>query len=238
MVGAVFIVVYAPDSQKQLTMELLEHYMMEPIFLVFIVCILLAITGLFLLDDHYKKRYVIFYILICSLCGSLTVMCVKGVSTALVLTITGEGHPFESLLPWLMLLTLLGTTIVQIRILNLAMIHFGASEVVPVYYVLFTFCSVVGGMVLYKEYHNFSPLFLVGIIITFTGVFLITFADKEEDRSYRSEVFRGVPEELAVAEREGLLPSEDPARQQFEMPHQADGKQARGAGPRFLASEL
>ena len=42
----------------------------------------------------------------------------------------------------------------QIRILNLAMMHFGASEVVPVYYVLFTLGSVLGGMVLYKEYHQ------------------------------------------------------------------------------------
>ena len=41
------------------------------------------------LDDYYKKKYVVFYILICSLCGSLTVMCVKGVSTALILTLSG-----------------------------------------------------------------------------------------------------------------------------------------------------
>ena len=48
IIGAVFIVVYAPDSQKQLTMELLEQYMLEPSFIAFILCILLAITGLFL----------------------------------------------------------------------------------------------------------------------------------------------------------------------------------------------
>jgi len=48
IIGAVFIVVYAPDSQKQLTMELLEQYMLEPAFIAFILCILLAITGLFL----------------------------------------------------------------------------------------------------------------------------------------------------------------------------------------------
>jgi drug/metabolite transporter (DMT)-like permease len=109
IIGAVFIMVYAPDSQKQLTMELLELYMLQPSFIVFIICILLAITGLFLLDDHYKKKYVVFYILICSLCGSLTVMCVKGVSTALVLTITGQGHPFGHVIPWIMLITLLGS---------------------------------------------------------------------------------------------------------------------------------
>ena len=49
----------------------------------------LAHTHTHRLDDYYKKKYVVFYILICSLCGSLTVMCVKGVSTALILTISG-----------------------------------------------------------------------------------------------------------------------------------------------------
>ncbi len=48
LIGAVFIVTYAPDSQKQLTMELLEQYMMEPSFVVFIICILLSIAGLFM----------------------------------------------------------------------------------------------------------------------------------------------------------------------------------------------
>ena len=38
LIGAVFIVTYAPDSQKQLTMELLETYMMEPSLIAFIIC--------------------------------------------------------------------------------------------------------------------------------------------------------------------------------------------------------
>lgn len=74
------------------------------------------------------------------------------------------------------------------KYLNLAMINFGASEVVPVYYVMFTFWSILGGMVLYKEYHQNCPegnpechytlWFLLGCAITFSGVYLITFASK------------------------------------------------------------
>ena len=265
IIGAVFIVIYAPDSQKQLTMDLLEQYMMESSFIVFILGIVLAIVGLFLLDEEYKRKYVIFYVLICSLCGSLTVMCVKGVSTALVLTMNGAGHPFANILPWVLLCVLLVTTVVQIRILNLAMMHFGASEVVPVYYVLFTFCSVVGGMVLYKEYHVHCPageeycnnliLFLFGIVVTFAGVFLITFAKHEDsgrrgsgagNREYLSrEGSAHRDAELADAEREGLL-SEAPfdTHSGLQIPpllpsprHQHD-LAGRGAGPRFLASEL
>ena len=36
----------------------------------------------------------------------------------------------------------MSTAVVQLKYLNLAMMHFGASEVVPVYYVLFTFFSI------------------------------------------------------------------------------------------------
>lgn len=252
LIGAVFIVTYAPDSQKQLTMELLEQYMMEPSFIVFIICILLSIAALFMLDDYYKKKYVVFYILICSLCGSLTVMCVKGVSTALILTISGQANPFSSLLPWLMCAVLAGTTVIQIRILNLAMMHFGASEVVPVYYVLFTLGSVLGGMVLYKEYHQHcapgveqcynTVLFLFGIAVTFSGVFFITFANKDEDQRQRGEALLAAHEdEMYVAECQGLLTSHDLERQQMDDSREGAGagqRATRGSGPRFLASEL
>ena len=56
LIGAVFIVTYAPDSQKQLTMELLETYMMEPSLIAFIICILLAIAGLFMYPETQPPR--------------------------------------------------------------------------------------------------------------------------------------------------------------------------------------
>jgi magnesium transporter len=128
ILGAVLIVVYAPSSDKQLTMDVLEQYMSEAGFIVFVICILVALLFLFLLRDSVKRRYVVVYVLICSLTGSLTVMCVKGVSTALILTFQGHGQ-FDHVLPWIMLITTIGTLLVQLRYLNLAMMHFGASEV-------------------------------------------------------------------------------------------------------------
>mmetsp|Transcript_82738 Transcript_82738/g.221891 ORF Transcript_82738/g.221891 Transcript_82738/m.221891 type:complete len:105 (-) Transcript_82738:55-369(-) len=68
------------------------------------------------------------------------------------------------------------------------MMSFGASEVVPVYYVMFTLASIIGGMVLYKEFDQHCPdnnpdchytlLFLLGCAVTFTGVYLIAFNNK------------------------------------------------------------
>mmetsp|Transcript_15143 Transcript_15143/g.35950 ORF Transcript_15143/g.35950 Transcript_15143/m.35950 type:complete len:116 (+) Transcript_15143:715-1062(+) len=65
----------------------------------------------------------------------------------------------------------------QMNFLNKAMITFGASEVVPVYYVTFNLCSIAAGMLLYREYkfqsNAFIGLFLLGVAVTFAGVFLI-----------------------------------------------------------------
>jgi hypothetical protein len=54
--------------------------------------IVLPMLVLFSLKDSIKKRYVVVYTLICSLTGALTVMCIKGVSTALVLTLQVHTH--------------------------------------------------------------------------------------------------------------------------------------------------
>eukprot|EP00293_Proteomonas_sulcata_P006623 CAMPEP_0184329616 /NCGR_PEP_ID=MMETSP1049-20130417/144247_1 /TAXON_ID=77928 /ORGANISM="Proteomonas sulcata, Strain CCMP704" /LENGTH=467 /DNA_ID=CAMNT_0026651999 /DNA_START=27 /DNA_END=1430 /DNA_ORIENTATION=+ len=206
ILGSVLIVTYAPGSDKELTMEILEQYMSQGSFLVFLIFIILTVIGLFMINEEYKKKYVVVYVLICSLLGCITVMCVKGVSTALIRTLSGD-FAFGHLLPWILTFTLLGTTVIQIRILNQAMINFGASEVVPVYYVLFTFCSIVGGMVLYKEYHQHCPdnepnchrtlLFFLGCVTTFSGVFLITFGEK-------------TTEEAVPDEREALLSDQPP----------------------------
>ncbi len=47
---------------------------------------------------------------------------------------------------------MLATAMSQVRFLNMAMAHFGTSQVVPVYYVLFTLASVLGGIIMYREF--------------------------------------------------------------------------------------
>lgn len=92
----------AQGSDEQLTMDLLEKYMMEKSFIAYIFCLVASITSLFATRDAHKKRYVVIYVLICSMTGSITVMCVKGVSTALILTFQGHNQ-FIYFVPWMLL---------------------------------------------------------------------------------------------------------------------------------------
>jgi len=179
IVGSCFVVLFAPTSDHQLNMSRLADYMTDPVFLSFLAAILAAFAYLYRLPLRVQQGNVIIYVLMCSLMGAITVSCTKGLSTALILTVSGSSHDqFSSLLPWLLLCVICSTMVVQIKYLNLAMISFGASEVVPVYYVTFTFCSVMAGVILFKEYHETSPLhallFVLGVAVTFGGVYLIT----------------------------------------------------------------
>jgi len=89
-------------SDEQLTMDLLEKYMMEKTFIAYMFCLVACITSLFATKETHKKRYVVIYVLICSMTGSITVMCVKGVSTALILTFEGHNQ-FIYFVPWMLL---------------------------------------------------------------------------------------------------------------------------------------
>ena len=60
----------------------------------------------------------------------------------------------------------------------MAMAHFGTSQVVPVYYVLFTLASVMGGIIMYREFTSMKAAqilaFFCSVAITFIGVYLVT----------------------------------------------------------------
>ena len=100
---------------------------------------------------EYGHVHVGYYVLLCSLLGSVTVMACKGVSTFLTLWICcGGAMPFGEPVLYLLALVLAATAVLQIRYLNTAMERFGNTETVPVYYVLFTVCTIIGSNVLYK----------------------------------------------------------------------------------------
>ena len=77
-----------------------------------------------------------------------------------------------------MFIVILVTAAIQVRDINRALMRYGTSQVMPVYYVLFTLASICGSVVLYHEFAVVSGsrrlIFLAGCCITFFGVILIT----------------------------------------------------------------
>lgn len=90
--------------------------------------------------------------------------------------------------------------------------NFGNVETIPVFYVLFTLCTIVSSNFLYRDFQQQSAAsiaaFCAGCGLTFLGVFLITSARHDERRSAPSR--HGSKEEAAGgdAKRAALLASE------------------------------
>ena len=105
-------------------------------------------------------------------------MATKGLSVSVRMTMLGEENAFSSWITYALLAVMLVTAMYQVKFLNQAMAHFGTSQVVPVYYVLFTLASVLGGIIMYREFTTMLPgqivAFFGSICVTFLGVYLVT----------------------------------------------------------------
>eukprot|EP00003_Mantamonas_plastica_P029202 TRINITY_DN687_c1_g1_i2.p1 TRINITY_DN687_c1_g1~~TRINITY_DN687_c1_g1_i2.p1 ORF type:complete len:463 (+),score=138.78 TRINITY_DN687_c1_g1_i2:139-1389(+) len=178
VVGTTIIVIASPDKDPDITAATLLDYMSSAIFILYLIGIMAGIGYLLHLSKQgMADKYVIVNIGICSLIGSITVMSSKGVSTFLRLTIGGHSQLNQPIFYFLVLIAA-ATAVLQVRFLNKAMEKFGSTEVVPVFYVTFTMCSIAGGIVLYREFAKIGFIQLVGFFIgcccTFAGVYLIT----------------------------------------------------------------
>ena len=162
-----------------------------------LVLVLVVVVGCFTLANpfnyHYllprelAKRHVVFYCMICSLLGVITVASAKGIATAIEQTVGGDAGMFlnadTSWLTYVLIVSVIASNLLQLYFLNVVLAHFEASVVVPVYYIFFTSVSIATGMILFHE-TVFEPfarsvlLFVLGVLMAFAGVYLV---DKQSD---------------------------------------------------------
>lgn len=147
------------------------------------VAYLSAVVGgvavLLLLEPSLGHRFLLVNILICSLLGSITVLCSSATSKFLAQLTTGSSQAvLRSPVPYLVLPVLATTAVLQVRYLNKAMAHFHSTQVVPTYYILFTLASISGGGIVLQDFWRFERTsalgFSAGAALCFGGVGLIT----------------------------------------------------------------
>lgn len=136
-----------------------------------------------------REGAVIWNCILCGLMGAITVSASKGVSTALNQGFSGNPDMFVRgnicWLTYVLIIAAVGSIMQQLKYLNEALMHFGSSQVVPVYYVVFTSITISAGMVLFLEL-LFKPmalgiaLFSVGVFMAFFGVYLIATVHGDE----------------------------------------------------------
>lgn len=92
---------------------------------------------------------------------------------------------FTTPVTYVLIIILLGTAIMQVRYVNKALQRFESTQVIPIQFVIFTLCVILGSAVLYRDFEHTNTeqafKFVGGCILTFFGVFLITSGRESND---------------------------------------------------------
>lgn len=146
-------------------------------FIAFAVCIVVSSLALILfVAPRYGQKNVLVYILICSVIGSLSVSCVKGLGIGIKELFAGTAVLKEPLF-WALLICLVICISIQISYLNKALDIFNTSIVTPIYYVFFTVSVMACSAILFKEWLRMSTDGAAGTVSGFLtiiiGIFLL-----------------------------------------------------------------
>ncbi|KAI9314474.1 magnesium transporter [Dichotomocladium elegans] len=93
LIGAVIIILHAPEDPQVDSVEELVSYMIQPGFLVYSVAVVVTtVIMIWKVVPRWGKKKVMVYVTICSLVGSLSVMAIKAFGIAVRLTIEGNNQ--------------------------------------------------------------------------------------------------------------------------------------------------
>jgi drug/metabolite transporter (DMT)-like permease len=172
--GSAIIAATTSMHEEYLDAELFMRYVRAPLFICYGLLLLLIIAAIYACRKRYGRRYPWYYVLLCSLIGSITVMSAKGLSSFFNSWAYGGSSPFTHLTAYILAAVLGLTAVLQVRFLNVAMQLFGNQETVPLFYVLFTLCTITASSVLYRDFDDETAAqvfgFALGCLVTFAGM--------------------------------------------------------------------
>lgn len=183
------------DVWKAITTMEFEVYMA-------VSCSLIAL--LMWASPRYGNRTILIDLGLVGLLGGYTALSTKGVSSMLSSTFLGA---FTTPVTYVLVLVLVFTAVMQVRYVNRALQRFDSTQVIPIQFVTFTLCVIIGSAVLYRDFERTTARqaakFVGGCLLTFFGVFLITTGRPPHDHD--DEVLsdeEGVEETINLTEQE------------------------------------
>jgi len=179
ILGSTVMVIHAPKEESVNDLKELGTMMIDPGFLVYTAIALSISLGLIIkVAPKYGQTNVLVYIVICSLLGSFSVACVKGVGLVIKQFFSTDAeNPFKVPLTYFLIACLVMSVTTQINYLNKSLDIFNTSIVTPIYYVIFTTSVLTCSGVLYKEWLGMTALDIIGTLAGFgtiiIGIFLL-----------------------------------------------------------------
>ncbi|KAI6214315.1 Spichthyin [Aphelenchoides besseyi] len=157
----------AKKEEEVSTMEDLASKVKDPVFILYVVTVILVTLGIIVyVAPRYGRSNILVFIAVCSLIGSLSVISVKGLGLAIKETINGHQQ-LSNFLTWFWLLSVISCVSVQLIYLNKSLDIYNTSMVTPIYYVFFTTFVIIASSILYKEWSCLGASDVIGNVIGF-----------------------------------------------------------------------
>lgn len=205
ILGSTVMVIHAPKEESVNDLTELGMMMMDPGFLIYaFIALAISLFMIIKVSPKHGNTNVLVYIVICSLLGSFSVACVKGVGL-IIKQFFAENleNPFSDALSYFIIVSLVLSVTTQINYLNKSLDVFNTSIVTPIYYVIFTSAVLTCNGILYKEWKGLDTTDVIGVIAGFgtiiIGIFLLhAFRNSKESTSF--DIIR--PKEATHADAE------------------------------------
>ncbi|CAG8490822.1 8960_t:CDS:2 [Funneliformis mosseae] len=166
IIGAIIIVLHAPNQHTATDIEEFKRMFFAPVFLVYaILAILGSLITIWKIAPKFGSRYMLVYIGICSLIGSLSVVTTQGIGTAIIKTIQGNNQ-FTHWFFYVLLAFVVITLLTEINYLNKALNLFNTAMVTPVYYVTFTSLTIMSSAILSQGFEA-EPKSVITVVMGF-----------------------------------------------------------------------
>ncbi|KAL2271853.1 hypothetical protein VTJ83DRAFT_1224 [Remersonia thermophila] len=210
VLGAVTVVLSAKTEETKLGPHDVWDAITTIEFEIYMAVTAALMALLMWLSPRYGSRTILVDLGLVGLFGGYTALSTKGVSSMLSSTLLGA---FTTPVTYALIFVLLFTAIMQVRYVNKALQRFDSTQVIPVQFVLFTLCVIIGSAVLFRDFERTTGeqaiKFIGGCLFTFFGVFIITSGrprqTDDEDEVTLSDA-EGIEETIGLAEH-GRRPS-------------------------------
>ncbi|XP_072295489.1 magnesium transporter NIPA1 isoform X2 [Eucyclogobius newberryi] len=184
--GAVVLIIHTPKAETVTSRLELEERLSDPVFILFASLVVLALLVLiFWISPVHGSSNIMVYISICSLFGSFTVPCSKGLGLVAQEAFSDGPYSGRALCVFLfLLLTLTVSILTQFYYINKALEVFNSNMFEAIYYVAFTSTVIVASAILFKEWTELTLSDSIALVCGFStvcvGVVLLRISQEAE----------------------------------------------------------
>uniref|UniRef100_A0A8C6TGI2 NIPA magnesium transporter 1 n=1 Tax=Neogobius melanostomus TaxID=47308 RepID=A0A8C6TGI2_9GOBI len=184
--GAVMLIIHTPKTETVTSRLELEERLSDPVFILYASLVALVLLVLiFWIAPVHGSSSIMVYVSICSLFGSFTVPCSKGLGLVAQEAFSPGslgGRAFNLFL--LLLSTLAVSILTQFFYINKALEVFSSNMFEAIYYVAFTSSVILASAILFKEWTALtmsdSLALVCGFATVCVGVVLLRISQEAE----------------------------------------------------------